>query len=172
MLRSGGCGGWWWEPCSGGEEFSAGVEEVVAVVVGGLEVGAHGGEAGCALFGLEGPGDLVVDLDHAQRALGVVVGEWHPGVPVVEETQDLGFAGAEAGGEVERFALCVVLAATVTASGRPAGGEEREGDVEGGAVVGPDPPGDIGGHDGQACVGCGDGRVAGVEEDPCELAGL
>jgi hypothetical protein len=153
----------------GGEEFPAGVEEVVAMGVGGLEVGADCDEAGGALGGLEGPGDLVVDLDHAQGAFGVVVREWHPGV--VEKARYLGFADAEAGGEVERFALGVVPAAAVTAAGWPAGGEEREGDVEGGVVVGSDLGGDVGGHDGEAFVGCCGGRVPGGAEDPCQLLG-
>jgi len=61
---------------------------------------------------------------------------WWTGPGCGEQAQDLVVVVGSTGGEVEGLALGVVPAASVAASGRGPGGQEREGDHEGGPELG------------------------------------
>lgn len=50
-----------------------GVEDVPALLSGGLDDGAHGGQAGCALAGAEAASGLLTQLDQCQVAFRLVV---------------------------------------------------------------------------------------------------
>lgn len=62
------------------------VEYVPALLSGGMDDGAEGGEALCAVGGAEAAGDFLAELDHSEIAFGLVVGEGDLG-GVSEEAQ-------------------------------------------------------------------------------------
>src|SRR4051794_25470622 len=68
------------DPDVAADQFGEDVEGPVAVLGGGGQVGAHGGEVLGAGEGAHAPGHLLLDLHHPDVAFGRVVVEGHPGV--------------------------------------------------------------------------------------------
>jgi hypothetical protein len=64
-----------------------GLDHVPAVLFGGRDEGADGGEVVRALIAAEAAGDFLFDLGHAQVAFDVIVGERQGGI--MEEAQDI-----------------------------------------------------------------------------------
>ena len=81
---SGGC--WSWHPGVALEQSAQGGQRVDAVLARGRDVGAHGQEGLRAVQGPPAPGDLLLQLDHADVAFGQVIGGWDP--QVLQEPQD------------------------------------------------------------------------------------
>src|SRR6266568_4657403 len=82
---SGGC--WSWQPWVALEQSAQGDQRVDAVLACGRDVGAHGQERLGAVQGPPAPGDLLLQFDHADVALGQIIGRWDP--QVLQEPQDL-----------------------------------------------------------------------------------
>lgn len=87
----GGSGGLWWHPGVAGQGVAEGVEWVNAVVAGGGQVGTHAAVAGGGAHAAPAAADFHLELDHALRLLGRVVGKRHGEVD--GEAPDLPGAG-------------------------------------------------------------------------------
>src|SRR6266508_6842714 len=82
---SGGC--WSWHPWVALEQPAQGDQRVDAVLARGRYVGTHGQERLRAVQGPPAPGDLLLQLDQADVALGQIIGGWDP--QVLQEPHDL-----------------------------------------------------------------------------------
>src|SRR6266487_1898947 len=76
VIYSGGC--WSWYPWVALEQSAQGSQGIDAVLARGRDVGAHGQERLRAVHGPPAPGDLLLQLDHADVALRQIVCGWDP----------------------------------------------------------------------------------------------
>ncbi len=88
---SGGCCGW--QPWVALKQPAQGDQRVDAVLARGRHVGAHGQKRLRAVQGPPAPGNLLLQLDHADVALGQIIGRWDP--QVLQEPQDLATVGVQ-----------------------------------------------------------------------------